>query len=40
MKNFLAFLFDRHPESLFLLKGYAERENFFGGGHREYITAI
>ena len=23
MKNFLAFLFDRHPESLFLLKGYA-----------------
>ena len=40
MKNFLAFLFDRHPESLFLLKGCRNGENFFGGGHREYITAI
>ena len=41
MKNFLAFLFDRHPESLFLLKWICRNgENFFGGGHREYITAI
>ena len=38
MKNFLAFLFDRHPESI---EGICRNgENFFGGGHREYITAI
>ena len=34
MKNFLAFLFDRHPESLFLLKGYA------GTGKTSLVAAI
>ena len=34
MKNFLAFLFDRHPESLFLLKGYA------GTGKTSLVEAI
>lgn len=34
MRNFLAFLFDRHPESLFLLKGYA------GTGKTSWVAAI